>query len=91
MFLASVYHPRVDRECLSWLWIISNEVIFFAALIVVFYMYKIRPLFGYLVLFTILLASVVVNLVEGLIYEFTYRSGVSRSLIATLKIHPINA
>jgi len=54
VFLASVYKPRVDRECLSWLWIVSNEVIFFVVLAVIFCIYKKRPLYAYIATFVLL-------------------------------------
>jgi hypothetical protein len=91
IFGSSVFNSRVDRQCLSWLWIISNEVIFFIGLVVVFYLYKLRALYGYLMLSFILFASVVVNLVEGILLEYMFKNPNSRQQTAILKITPINA
>lgn len=91
IFGSSVFNSRVDRQCLSWLWIISNEVIFFVGLVIVFYLYKLRALYGYLMLFSILFVSVVVNLVEGILLEYMYKNPNSRQQTAILKITPINA
>lgn len=72
----------------SWLWIVSNEVIFFGALVVIFIAYKRRPLYGYLLVLLILLASVVSNLVIALVSDFMYSSARSQGVIALLYIIP---
>ena len=91
LFLASVYKPRVDRQCLSWLWIISNEVIFFTALVLIFYAYRKRALYGYLLIFFIIAASMITTLIESILLDFTYSSVKSMAADAILFIHPINS
>lgn len=90
-FLASIYEARVDKECLSWLWIISNEVIFFVLLVGIFYAYKKRPLYGYLTAILLIASSIICTLVEGLYYKFTYKTQKSMELDAIMYIHPNNA
>ena len=91
LFLASVYNPRVDRECLNWLWIVSNEVIFFIVLVIVFYIYRYRRLYGFLAIIGLIVASMITSLVEGILLDFKYKYGLSLTTDAIIFIHPINA
>lgn len=91
IFAASVFYPSVDKECLSWLWIVSNEVIFFAGLIVIFYLYKKKPLFAYLACFFLLFGSVVSIFIESMLLNFALGSPTSTKALAILKIHPLNS
>lgn len=91
MYFSSVYQPRVDRQCLSWLWIISNEVIFFVALVVIFYAYRKRALYGYLIIFFLMFASIITTLVESILLDFKYSAVKSMVADAILFIHPINS
>ena len=91
LFLSSVYKPRVDRQCLSWLWIISNEMIFFVALVWIFYAYRKRALYGYLLIFFLLFASMITSLIESILLDFTYSVVKSMVTDSILFIHPINS
>ena len=91
LFLSSVYQPRVDKQCLGWLWIISNEIIFFVILVVVFYFYRKKPKYGYISVIVLLCGSIIASFTEGIVYNFMYGSKMSLELDAILFIHPYNA
>jgi hypothetical protein len=48
-------------------------------------------MYGYIFIFALLGASMVTSLVEAIMYDFTYKYGMSMELDAILYIHPINA
>jgi hypothetical protein len=91
IFGASVYTRQVDEQCLSWLWVVSNEVFFFMILVLVFWAYKYKPLFGYLTCIFFISASVIIIFAETYAYGYSYTSDVSRWVLALIKITPINA
>lgn len=91
VFAASVYRPAVDKQCLSWLWIVSNDVIFFIGLVAIFYLYRCKPLYAFLTCFAILFASYASIMTEALLFKYTYRAAVPNDQLGVLKITPINA
>lgn len=91
VFGSSIFNPTEGSQCLDWLWIVSNEVIFFTLLIVIFYFYKFRRWMGYSLLVIFILTNIVSTFLFTYKRNFSYTAEVSRREGFLIKINPLNS